>query len=51
MARHTPNQRTTFLSRLDRLESHLAKNNNFDNKIKSELPDTWLPFIKEDTHI
>ena len=51
MARHTPNQRTAFLSRLDRLESHLAKNNNFDNKIKSELPDIWLPFIKDDTPI
>jgi len=33
------------------VESHLAKNNNFDNKIKSELPDTWLPFIKDDTPI
>jgi hypothetical protein len=51
MARHTPNQRTTFLSRLDRLESHLVKNNDFDNKIKSELPEIWLPFIKEDTPI
>jgi len=51
MARHTPNQRTAFLSRLDRFESHLVKNNNFDNKIKSELPEIWLPFIKEDTPI
>jgi hypothetical protein len=51
MARHLPNQRANFLSRLDRLESHLVNNNNFDNKIKSELPDTWLPFIKDDTPI
>ena len=46
-----PNLRTKFLSRLDRLESHLVKNNDFDNKIKSELPDNWLPFIKDDTPI
>jgi len=51
MARHTPNQRTAFLSRLDRLESHLVKNNDFDNKIKSELPNIWLPLIKDDTPI
>ena len=51
MARHIPNQRTKFLSRLDRLESHLVKNNDFDNKIKSKLPDNWLPFIKDDTPI
>jgi Transposase DDE domain len=51
MARHTPNQRTPFLSRLDRLESHLVKNSDFDSKIKSELPSNWLPFIKDDTPI
>jgi len=51
MARHLPNQRANFLSRLDRLESHLVKNNDFDNKIKSELPSNWLPFIKDDTPI
>ena len=51
MARHLPNQRTKFLSRLDRLEAHLVKNSNFDNKIKAELPDIWLPFIKDDTPI
>ena len=48
MARHLPNQRTKFLSRLDRLEAHLVKNSNFDNKIKAELPNTWLPSIKDD---
>ncbi|HBG77783.1 MAG TPA: hypothetical protein DDW84_02880 [Phycisphaerales bacterium] len=51
MARHLPNQRTKFLSRLDRLEAHLVKNSSFDNKIKAELPHTWLPFIKDDTPI
>ena len=51
MARHVPNQRTKFLSRLDRLESHLVKNSDFDNKIKSVLPNIWLPFIQDDTPI
>lgn len=51
MARLLPSQRIKFLSRLDRLESHLVKNSNFDNKIKAELPANWLPFIKEDTPI
>ena len=51
MARHLPNQRIKFLSRLDRLESHLVKNSDFDNKIKDELPSNWLPFIKDDTPI
>jgi hypothetical protein len=51
MARLLPSQRITFLSRLDRLESHLVKNSNFDNKIKAQLPANWLPFIKDDTPI
>jgi hypothetical protein len=51
MARHLPNQHITFLSRLDRLEAHLAKDSDFDNKTKAGLPDIWLPFIKEDTPI
>jgi len=51
MARHLPGQQTKFLSRLDRLEAHLVKDSNFDNKIKAELPDTWLPSIKDDTPI
>ena len=51
MARHLPNQRTKFLSRLDRLESHLVKDSDFDNKIKSVLPNIWLPFIQDDTPI
>lgn len=49
MARHLPNQRVKFLSRLDRLEAHLVKNSDFDDKIKAELPTNWLPFVKDDT--
>src|SRR4030043_2154683 len=51
MARHMPGQQTKFLSRLDRLESHLVKDSDFDSKIKAELPAKWLPFIKDDTPI
>ena len=51
MARHVPNQRTKFLSRLDRLESHLVKDTDFDNKINSALPNVWLPFVQDDTPI
>jgi len=51
MARHLPNQRTKFLSRLDRLEAHLGKDSKFDSKLKAELPEFWLPFIQNDTPI
>ena len=51
MARHLPNQRIKFLSRLDRLEAHLGKDSKFDSKLKAELPEFWLPFIKDDTPI
>ena len=51
MARHLPNQRTKFLSRLDRLEAHLANDSSFDDKLKCQLPQCWLPFIKDDTPI
>lgn len=51
MARHLPNQRTAFLSRLDRLEAHLVKESDFDNQIKGVLPPVWLPFVQEDTPI
>jgi hypothetical protein len=51
MARHLPNQHTKFLSRLDRLESHLVTDSDFDNKIKSVLPGIWLPFVQDDTPI
>ena len=51
MARQLPNQHTKFLSRLDRLDYGLVRNNGFDNKVKSELPQIWLPFFKDDTPI
>jgi hypothetical protein len=51
MARHLPNQRTKFLSRLDRLEAHLLKDNDFDNKVKTALPEVWQPFVQDDTAI
>jgi hypothetical protein len=51
MARHLPNQRTSFLSRLDRLESHLVKGSNFDNEVKNTVPQIWLPVIQDDTPI
>jgi hypothetical protein len=51
MARHVPNQRTKFLSRLDRLEAHLVKDSDFDDTLKNALPHVWLPFIRDDTPI
>jgi len=51
MARHLPNQRTKFLSRLDRPEAHLGKDSNFDSELKAELPEFWLPFVQDDTPI
>jgi len=51
MARQLPNQRTKFLSRLDRLEAHLGKDSDFDNKIKAALPQAWSPFIQDNTPI
>jgi hypothetical protein len=51
MARHLPNQRTRFISRLDRLDQHLIKHNGFDDNIKQTLPEFWLPFIQDDTPI
>jgi len=44
MARHLPNQRTKFLSRLGRLEAHLGKDSKFDSKLKAKLPEFRLPF-------
>jgi hypothetical protein len=52
IARQLPNQRTSFLSRLDRLDAHLTNNdNNFADKINNQLPNIWLPLIKDDTPI
>jgi hypothetical protein len=51
MARHLPDQHREFISRLDRLETHLVKANDFDEEVKAKLPPYWLPFIKDDTPI
>ena len=51
MSRHLPDQRTKFISRLDRLDQHLVKNSNFDNNVKEALPGVWLPYFKDDTAI
>jgi hypothetical protein len=51
MARHLPNQRTKFISRLDRLDQHLVNDSNFDNQLKEALPAVWLPFFQDDTAI
>jgi hypothetical protein len=51
MARHLPNQRTKFLSRLDRLEAHLVTDSDFDDKLKDALPHVWLRFVQNDTPI
>jgi hypothetical protein len=51
MARHLPNQRTKFISRLDRLDQHLLKNSDFDNNVKEALPEVWLLYFQDDTPI
>jgi len=51
MARHLPQQRTKFISRLDRLDQHLVKDGNFDNDLKQVLPELWLPLLQDDTAI
>jgi Transposase DDE domain len=51
MARHLPNQRTKFISRLDRLDQHLLKNSDFDNNVKEALPKVWLLYFQDDTPI
>jgi len=51
MARHLPNQRTKFISRLDRLDQHLVKSSAFDSQVERALPELWLPFIQQDTSI
>lgn len=51
MARHLPNQRTQFISRLDRLDQHLVKDSAFDRQVGRTLPELWLPYVREDTPI
>jgi hypothetical protein len=49
MARQLPNQRTKFISRLDRLDQHLVKSSNFDSNVKEASPKVWLPYFRDDT--
>lgn len=49
MARQLPDGNTSFLSRLDRLEAHLAADSDFDNEVKEALAVVWLPLIADDT--
>ena len=51
MARHLPDQRTRFVSRLGRLDQHLVKNSNFDHNVKETLPQVWLPYFQGNTPI
>lgn len=51
MARKLPDQRTKFLSRLDRMEANLNRQSDFDDKLKSALPDLWLPWVRDETPI
>jgi hypothetical protein len=43
MARHLPDQRTKFISRLDRLDQHMVKNSIFETGVEEKLPQVWLP--------
>jgi len=51
MARKLPDRGTKFLSRLDRLEGHLNRDDDLDQKVKAALPGLWLPMVREDTPI
>lgn len=51
MARKLPDQRTKFLSRLDRLEDNLNRQSAFDQKLKGALSALWLPLIDNETPI
>jgi len=51
MARTLPDQRTTFLSRLDRLEDNLNRQSRLDQKLKAALPALWLPLVGDQTPI
>jgi len=49
MARQLLDQHNRFLSRLDRLEAHLAADNDFNGEVKEALAGVWLPLITDDT--
>lgn len=51
MARKLPDQRTKFLSRLDRLEGNLNRPGDLDEQLNAAMPELWLPLIGDDTPI
>ena len=51
MARKLPSCREKFLSRLDSLETNLNRESDLESKIKSAMPDLWLPLTSEATPI
>ena len=51
MAKRLPDQRTTYPSRVKRLDNHLIADSNFDRRVKIELPALWAPLVGDDTPI
>jgi len=51
VCRTLPDQRTTFLSRLDRLEDNLNRQSRFGQKLKAAVPALWLPLVGDQTPI
>lgn len=51
IARKLPDSRTQFVSRLNRIEEHLNRPDDLDEKVKDALPGLWVPLVKEDTPI
>ena len=51
MARKLPDRGRKFLSRLDRLEGHLNRAGDLDQKVKAALPGLWLPLVRDETPI
>jgi len=51
MARQLPDQRTTYTTRVKRLDEHLVNPSDFDPRVKEALPELWLPLIQEDTPV
>ena len=51
MARKLPDRGTAFLSRLDRLEGHINRADDLDEKVKAALPNLWLPMVRDEMPI
>lgn len=49
MGREIPNQRSTYTSRVKRLDLHLTAETDFDERVKESLPAVWLPLVTKDT--